>query len=369
MKTKIINKPRVGVVCSPWMGGSGVVASELGHVLQKRGWYIRYITFDKPFRIRNGSIKFSKVDTLDYPLFPHPMYQLPLTEKIITEVKKYKLGVIHCHYILPFGLAAIDAKKALANEGIEVKVVLTTHGSDVLKLSGIVPNITKYVLVEADVITSVSEDLAKKTRALVKTNVKVQVVPNFIDLNKFAPLKKRKQSREKILVHMSNFRPIKRVGDTIEAFKRINEVVPSKLVLIGDGPELGKIKELAELNGLSKKVIYKGKVKNPEKEIRKADLMLTTSEYESFCLANLEAMACGVPNCSYAVGGIPEVVEHGESGALSKYMDIYGVVNNAVDILNDSNWESYSNNARARAEKYSVDNIVPLYERLYGQLI
>ena len=365
----------IGIVCSPWLGGSGVVGSELAKYLSKKDRYkIVFIGDDFPFRLEKNDIIFHKVEKLHHALFTHPLSEAALTEGIVAAVVKYKLTIIHAHFAIPFAHSAVQAKDILKKMGIHISVVTTLHGTDALSLGRETPATMSYILDQSDVVTAVSLDLAVKTKKLYNFKNEMQVVYNFVD---FKQLKKNHVQRskfananEKILVHISNFRLIKRVTDTLKVFLKLHTEIPSVLLLIGEGPDIEAAKKLAKSMKKQDSIHFIGRVKNPYKYLQIADALLVTSTYESFCLAALEAIVNGVPVFGTRVGGIPEVIEHGKSGYLVNAGDVDAMSNHmAQHFLDEKSVLRMKKQARTLSKSFTAEKIIPQYEYIYDKLV
>jgi L-malate glycosyltransferase len=370
---------KIGIVCYPTFGGSGVVATELGKALAQKGHKIHFITYSQPARLDffNENLFYHEVNIPSYPLFQYPPYELALASKMVDIVKFEKLDVLHVHYAIPHASAAYMAKQILKTHGIEIPVITTLHGTDITlvgKDASYEPVVT-FSINASDGVTAVSDDLRTETYSHFRIEKDIKVIPNFINLDRF-----RKQQKdhfksaicpagEKLLIHTSNFRAVKRVHDVMHIFDRVRKQIPAKLLLVGDGPDRPRIEKLTrELDAWSD-VRFLGKLEAVEEVLSVADLFLMPSEKESFGLAALEAMACEVPVISTDAGGIPELNLHGQTGFVSKVGDVDDMVKNALYVLDDENLPRFKANARARAEEFAVDRIVPLYENFYQQII
>lgn len=370
---------KIGIVCYPTFGGSGVVATELGKALAQKGHNIHFITYSQPARLDffNENLFYHEVNIPAYPLFQYPPYELALASKMVDIVKFEKLDVLHVHYAIPHASAAYMAKQILKTHGIDIPVITTLHGTDITlvgKDASFEPVVT-FSINASDGVTAVSEDLRTETYSHFRIEKEIKVIPNFINLDRF-----RKQQKdhfksaicpagEKLLIHTSNFRAVKRVQDVMLIFDRVRKQIPAKLLLVGDGPDRPRIEKLTrELNAWSD-VRFLGKLEAVEEVLSVSDLFLMPSEKESFGLAALEAMACEVPVISTNAGGIPELNLHGQTGFASQVGDVDDMVKNALYVLDDENLPGFKANARARAEEFAVDRIVPLYESFYHQII
>ena len=365
----------IGIVCYPTFGGSGVVATELGKALAQRGHRVHFITYSQPVRLDffNENLFYHEVYVPAYPLFQFPPYELALTSKMVDIVQNEKLDVLHVHYAIPHASAAYMAKQILRSRGIQIPVVTTLHGTDITlvgKDASFEPVVT-FSINQSDGVTSVSDDLRRETYEYFAVEKDITVIPNFIDLHRF---KKQEKSHfraaiapegEKLLIHTSNFRTVKRVEDVLRIFVGVREKIPAKLLLVGDGPDRNRMEKLARELDVHRDLRFLGKLEAVEEVLSVGDLFLMPSENESFGLAALEAMACEVPVVSTNAGGIPELNVHGVTGMLSEIGDVADMVKNALFVLDDENLPRFKAAARARAEEFAVENIVPLYEECY----
>jgi len=371
---------KIGIVCYPTFGGSGVVATELGKALALKGHQVHFITYSQPVRLDffSENLFYHEVQVSDYPLFEYPPYELVLASKLVDVVKYEKLDLLHVHYAIPHASAAYMAKQILASQGIHIPFITTLHGTDITLLGrdkSFEPVIT-FAINQSDAVTTVSEDLKKDTYKHFPVTRDIQVIPNFINLEEYnlaqnfchkysyAPL------GEKLLIHVSNFRKVKRVEDVLRVFDKVRKKIPAKLILIGDGPERSNIEKLCRELDTCKDIRSLGKIVNPENVLGIADLFLLTSETESFGLAALEAMASKVPVISTNSGGIPEVNIHGFSGMMSNVGDIEDMTKNALYILEDEErLKQFKANAYKQAEKFDIHLVLPLYEKLYEEVL
>ncbi|MBL7836839.1 MAG: N-acetyl-alpha-D-glucosaminyl L-malate synthase BshA [Bacteroidetes bacterium] len=370
----------IGIVCYPTFGGSGVVATELGKALAAKGYSIHFISYSQPARLDffNPNVFFHEVSIYKYPLFEYVPYETILASKIVDIVKQYKLHILHVHYAIPHASAALMAKNILQEQGINIPIVTTLHGTDIT-LVGKDPTyepVVSYSINHSDAVTAVSESLKQDTLKNFHIQKEIDVVPNFIDFSRFTKQKKEHfkkaiaPNNEKILVHTSNFRKVKRVEDVVKVFALVTERIPSKLLLIGDGPERMNIELMAREMGVCDRITFLGKQEQIEEILSVCDLFLLTSETESFGLAALEAMACEVPVISSDTGGIPEVNVHGVTGYLSRVGDVEDMANNAMKILSDEHvLHQFRANSLKRANEFHIDKILPLYEQVYNRLI
>jgi len=372
-------KIKIGIVCYPTFGGSGVVATELGKALAKGGHEIHFITYSQPSRLDflNENLFYHEVDIRTYPLFEYAPYELALASKMVSVVKNEKLDLLHVHYAIPHASAAYMAKQILKTQGIYIPVVTTLHGTDITlvgKDASYEPVVT-FSINESDGVTAVSEDLKRQTFEYFSITKEIEVIPNFIDLEKFKKQKKDHFKKaicpdgEALIVHISNFRKVKRVGDVVRIFENIRKVIPSKLLMIGDGPERSNAEALCKTLGICDDIRFLGKLEAIEEVLSVADLFLMPSEKESFGLAALEAMACEVPVISSNAGGIPELNINGVTGFLSEIGDIEGMSKNALHILDKDNLLTFKQNALKRAKEFDISKILPLYENCYQKVM
>lgn len=371
---------KIGIVLYPTFGGSGVVATELGKALSERGHEVHFITYNQPVRLGSftKNLYYHEVNVSDYPLFDYPPYETVLASKLVDVVKFEKLDLLHVHYAIPHASAALMARQILASQGINIPFITTLHGTDITlvgKDPSFEPAIT-YAINQSDAVTAVSESLKKDTYSHFEVTRDIEVIPNFIcpDHYKPRPEKDFRQeyapNGEKIITHISNFRPVKRVEDVVRIFQKIVKEVPSKLILVGDGPDRYKVEMLCRELGTCKHTHIIGKLKKPEEVLNLSDLFILPSESESFGLAALEAMACGVPVISTNTGGIPELNEQGYSGLMRDVGDVDGMAEDAIAILgNEETLSTFKKNALKRAFDFSITKILPLYIDLYNRVV
>jgi N-acetyl-alpha-D-glucosaminyl L-malate synthase BshA len=372
---------KIAIVCYPTFGGSGVVATELGLELARRGYEIHFITYRQPVRLAllNPNVFYHEVNVPEYALFHYQPYELALSSKLVDMVKLYKIELMHVHYAIPHAYAGYMAKQMLKDEGIDIPMVTTLHGTDIT-LVGSHPfykSAVTFSINQSDYVTSVSESLKQDTLKLFNIKKEIQVIPNFIELAKnhedqSIPCRRSVMatSNQKILTHISNFRKVKRIPDIIEIFYKVQLQLDAKLMMVGDGPEKQKAEILCEKLGISNKVIFFGNSNEVEQILSYSDLFLLPSETESFGLAALEAMAWGVPVISSNSGGLPEVNFDGVSGYLSNVGDTEEMAQKAISILEDEdNLRLFKKNALEAAKKFDIKNILPLYESLYEKAI
>jgi len=370
---------KIGIVCYPTYGGSGVVATELGIALADKGHEVHFISYDQPFRLDlySENIYFHQVNVPDYPLFEYTPYELNLTSKLVDVTLHEKLNILHVHYAIPHASAAVNAKQILATYGIHIPIVTTLHGTDITLLGkdkSFKP-VIEYAINQSDAVTAVSEDLKEETLLNFKIKGEIKVIPNFIDMSLYKQERnqllrdKFAKKEEAILVHISNFRKVKRVQDVVKIFEKVNKQVPSKLLMIGDGPERLKAEQLCRKLGIAKHVRFLGKLKVIEKFLCIADIFVLPSETESFGLVALEAMASRVAVISTNSGGLPEVNIDGKTGYLSDVGDVNKMANDTIDLLKDADkLNQFKNNALAHAKTFDLPNILPLYEQVYQEL-
>ncbi len=369
---------KVGIVCYPTYGGSGVVATELGIELSKRGHEVHFITYRQPVRLEllGNNVHFHEVNVPEYPLFHYQPYELALSSKLVDMAKLHEIEILHVHYAIPHAYAAYMARKMLVDEGIYIPIVTTLHGTDIT-LVGSQPTYKPAVtfsINQSDAVTSVSESLKKDTLRLFDIKKEIQVVTNFIDLDKhlhqFIDCQRNllAEDHEKIVSHISNFRRVKRIPDIIQVFNNIQKKIPSKLMMVGEGPQKESAEELTKELGIEDKVVFLGNSYEIDRILCYSDLFMLPSETESFGLSALEAMASGVPVISTNAGGLPEVNVQGVSGYLSDVGNIEEMSNNAIHILEDeSRLKTFKINARKEAQKFDLHKIVPQYEAIYEE--
>ena len=368
---------KIGIVCYPTFGGSGVVATELGMALADKGHEIHFITYNQPVRLDflSHHLHFHQVVVEEYPLFEYQPYELALSSKMVEIVEKHQLEVLHVHYAIPHAYAAYMAKQMLKEKGISVKVVTTLHGTDIT-LVGSHPTYktaVEFSINNSDVVTAVSNDLKKTTNRLFNIKKDIQVIYNFIDVEKYDNTHDQKCNRiaiakpnERILTHISNFRPVKRVEDVIKIFYEVQKEIPSKMLLIGEGPDRIKAEKLVNKLEISDHVLFLGNSSEVTKVLCYSDIFLLPSQTESFGLAALEAMAAKTAVISTNTGGLPEVNIHGVTGYLSDLGDVQDMAKNAISILKDDEiLETFKEHAREHTKRFSLENILPVYEEIY----
>ena len=372
---------KIAIVCYPTFGGSGVVATELGLELARRGHEIHFITYRQPVRLAllNSNVHYHEVNVPEYPLFHYQPYELALSSKLVDMVKLYKIELLHVHYAIPHAYAGYMAKQMLKGEGIHIPMVTTLHGTDITLVGNhpvYKPAVT-FSINKSDIVTSVSQSLKDETNKLFKIKKEIHVIPNFIELDKIRnenqischrSVMARKE--ERIVTHISNFRKVKRIPDIIKIFYKIQQKIPAKLMMVGDGPEKRRAEQLCKELQIEDKVIFFGNSNEIDQILSYSDLFLLPSETESFGLAALEAMAWSVPVISSNSGGLPEVNFDGISGYLSNVGDIDNMAENALKIISDDvTLTQFKEKALSVAQQFDIKNILPLYEDLYQQAI
>ncbi|MBC7902293.1 MAG: N-acetyl-alpha-D-glucosaminyl L-malate synthase BshA [Gemmatimonadaceae bacterium] len=369
---------RIGIVCYPTFGGSGVLATELGKALADKGHQVHFITYQQPVRLNefNANIFYHEVRVPTYPLFDYPPYETALASTMVDVISNNNLDLLHVHYAIPHASAAYMAKKILEKQGKTIPVITTLHGTDITlvgKDKTYAPVVT-FSINESDAITAVSYNLRDETYNSFKIEKEIEVIHNFVDVKRFnkkaldAFRRVIAPEGERILLHASNFRKVKRVQDVVKIFAKVNQSIPSKLLFVGDGPERGGAESLSRELGLFNEIRFVGKQEQMEDILAVADLFLLTSDYESFGLAALEAMAAGVPVVSTNAGGLPEINIHGVTGYLSNVGDVEEMGNYALKILSDTEeLNKYKAAAKQQAQIFDISRIIPIYEKLYNR--
>ncbi|QEE50411.1 N-acetyl-alpha-D-glucosaminyl L-malate synthase BshA [Flavobacterium alkalisoli] len=372
---------KIAIVCYPTFGGSGVVATELGLELARRGHEIHFITYSQPVRLAllNPNLHYHEVHVPEYPLFHYQPYELALSSKLVDMVKLHGIELLHVHYAIPHAYAGYMAKKMLKEQGIKIPMVTTLHGTDITLVGNhpFYKPAVSFSINHSDVVTSVSQALKDDTYKLFDIKRDIEVIPNFIEVDKKkieenSPCHRSMMATEtqKIITHISNFRKVKRIPDVIKIFYEIQKVMPAKLMLVGDGPEKEPAEKLCDQLGLADKVIFFGNSSEINEILCFTDLFLLPSETESFGLAALEAMSNGVPVISSNTGGLPEVNREGYSGYLANVGDVETMAKRAISILEDDKvLLQFKNNALKVAQEFDIQNIVPLYEKLYRKAL
>jgi N-acetyl-alpha-D-glucosaminyl L-malate synthase BshA len=371
---------KIGIVCYPTFGGSGVLATELGKALAQKGHYIHFITYQQPVRL-NGfipNIFYHEVQVPTYPLFDYPPYETALASTMVDVIKNNDLDLLHVHYAIPHASAAYMAKKILEQEGKTIPVITTLHGTDITLVGRdkTYAPVVAFSINQSDAITAVSENLRDETYKIFPIEKEIEVIYNFVDVSRFnrKPIDAFRRviapEGERIIMHASNFRKIKRVQDVVKVFCEINKEIPSKLLFVGDGPERQTAEELSRSLGIGDAMRFVGKQEQMEDILAIADLFLLTSEYESFGLAALEAMAAGVPVISTNAGGLKEINIDGETGYTANVGDIKTMSRKAIEILKDEDiLRDFKTRAANHAKKFDMQYIVPIYEQLYERFL
>ncbi len=369
----------IGIVCYPTFGGSGVVATELGKALGEHGHHVHFITYAQPTRLDffNENVYYHEVTFESYPLFKYPPYEMALASKIVDTVAHEKLDILHVHYAIPHASSAYMAQQILKTKGIEMPFVTTLHGTDITlvgKDETYEPVVT-FSINSSSGVTAVSENLKERTLRHFDVNREIRVIPNFVDFRRFSKQPKEHFKKaicpngERLIVHTSNFRKVKRVDDVLKVFKLISAKMPAKLLLVGDGPERPHIENLSRELDISEDIRFLGKLDAVEEVLSVADLFLMPSERESFGLAALEAMACEVPVVSTNAGGIPELNIHGETGCITEIGDIEAMAEHSLKVLDEKNLPKFKAAALARAKQFDQSVIVPMYEAFYEEVL
>jgi L-malate glycosyltransferase len=369
---------RIGIVCYPTFGGSGVLATELGKALADKGHQVHFITYQQPVRLNefNANITYHEVRVTTYPLFDYPPYETALSSAMVDVIVNNQLDLLHVHYAIPHASAAYLAKKILEAKGRKIPVITTLHGTDITLVGRdkTFAPVVAFSINQSDAITAVSQNLRDETYKIFEIEKEIEVIHNFVDTRRFSkkPIdafrKVIAQNGERILLHASNFRKLKRVLDIVRIFAEVKKSIPAKLLFVGDGPDRPAAEDLCRDLNLCDDIRFVGKQEQMEEIIPVADLFVLPSEYESFGLAALEAMAAGVPVISTNVGGLPEININGVTGYLSNVGDIEDMSKNAIHILkDDSTLKKFKAGAAAQARQFDINNIVPKYEALYNR--
>lgn len=372
---------KIGITCYPTYGGSGVVATELGLALASLGHEVHFISYAIPHRLTRfvSNVYFHEVETTTYPLFEHSLYDLSLTSKMLEVIEYEDLDLMHVHYAIPHAVSAYLAKQVWSKSGKKIKFITTLHGTDIT-LMGLEPTfmpLVKFSIEESDGVTAVSRFLKEKTLTNFNLEKEIEVIYNFIDIDKYKPVEEKPFKKhvasfgEKVLIHTSNFRTVKRVTDTIRILEKVKKEIPTKLVLIGDGPDRSECERLARELDLHKDVIFLGKQDAIEEILTSADLFLMPSQSESFGLSALEAMACGVPVISTSVGGLPELIIHNQTGYIAEIGDIDRMAKYAIELLtNEKKYKSFAKYSRERAvNNFDKNLILPQYINYYEKVL
>ena len=366
---------KIGIVCYPTYGGSGVMATELGMGLAKKGHQIHFITYAQPTRLDflSENLFYHEVSIKDYPLFDYPPYEIALAARMVDVVEHEKLDLLHVHYAIPHASAAILAKQILATKGISIPIVTTLHGTDITLVGkeATYASVVTYSINQSDVVTAVSNSLRSDTYALFDIKKEIKVIPNFVDIQKFKKQQKDHFKKaicpngEKLMVHISNFRKVKRVQDVINVFCKVRQKIPVKLLLVGDGPERSEMEKMTRETCSIQDVRFLGKMSNVEEILSVCDVFIMTSEQESFGLAALEAMACEVPLISTNVGGLTELNEDGVTGYACDVGDIEDMVEKTLHVLHEDYLPKFKAEAYKKALSFELSQIMPMYEEAY----
>lgn len=371
---------KIGIVCYPTYGGSGVVATELGKGLADKGHQVHFITYDRPVRLDKfaSNIFYHQVNPEEYPLFEFLPYESALASKLVDVVRHAELDILHVHYAIPHASSTYMAQQILHEMGIDIPFVTTLHGTDITLVGKeeIYKPVVTFSINHSSGVTAVSDYLRKATLENFPVQKHIEVIPNFVDLKRFKRAAKNgfrsllTPQGQKLLIHVSNFRRVKRVQDVYDVFVRLRERMPVRLLLVGDGPDRSPIERAAREQGLAEEVIFLGKQEVIEQILPVADLFLIPSEYESFGLAALEAMACGLPVLSTNAGGLPEVIDHGKSGYMANVGDVETMAELAFQILhNEDRYQQFCAAAYARAQDFDIAKVLPLYEAFYTKTL
>ena len=369
---------RIGIVLYPTFGGSGVLATELGMALANKGHHVHFITYSQPVRLSafNANIFYHEVRVPTYPLFDYPPYETALASTMVDVIANNHLDLLHVHYAIPHASAAYMTKKILETQGKKIPVITTLHGTDITLVGRdkTFAPVVSFSINQSDAITAVSHNLREETKKIFRIEKEIEVIQNFVDVTRFnkKPIDAFRRviapNGEKIVIHASNFRRIKRVEDVVKIFSIVHKSVPSKLLFVGDGPERNTAEGLSRDLHIGDDIRFVGKQEQMEEILAIGDLFILTSEYESFGLAALEAMAAGVPVISTNAGGLPEINEDGVTGFMSNVGDIENMSMHAIQLLkNDEMLAEFKKNAYAQAQKFDIQNIVPKYEQLYNR--
>ena len=371
---------RIGIVCYPTFGGSGVLATELGKALAQKDHQVHFITYKQPVRLNSfiPNIFYHEVQVPTYPLFDYPPYETALASTMVDVIRNNNLDLLHVHYAIPHASAAYVAKQILKKENKTIPVITTLHGTDITLVGRdkMYAPVVAFSINQSDAITAVSKNLRDETYKTFKIEKEIEVIFNFVDVQRFTrkPIDAFRRviapNGERILLHVSNFRKIKRVQDVVQIFYNVNKEIPSRLLFVGDGPERQTAEELCRKLNVCDKVQFVGKQEQMEDILAIADLFLLPSEYESFGLAALEAMAAGVPVVASNAGGLTEIIIPGATGYMANVKDVEAMTTYSLEILrNNDTLKAFKTRAADHAKKYDINNIVPLYERLYERFL
>jgi N-acetyl-alpha-D-glucosaminyl L-malate synthase BshA len=378
--TNVSDVMRIGIVCYPTFGGSGVLATELGKALADKGHLVHFITYQQPVRLSefNANIFYHEVRVPTYPLFDYPPYETALASTMVDVIVNNQIDLLHVHYAIPHASAAYMTKKILETQGKSIPVITTLHGTDITLVGRdkTFAPVVSFSINQSDAITAVSHNLREETRKIFRIEKDIEVIQNFVDVRRFnkkpidAFRKVIAPHNEKIIIHASNFRRIKRVDDVVKIFEKVHKSVPSKLLFVGDGPERNTAESMSRDLHIGDDIRFVGKQEQMEEILAIGDLFILTSEYESFGLAALEAMAAGVPVISTNAGGLPEINENGVTGFMSSVGDVDDMSFHAIELLkNPEMLAQFKASAYAQAQKFDIQNIVPKYEKLYDKFL
>lgn len=370
----------IGIICYPTYGGSGVVATELGKSMGAKGHKVHFISYDQPARLDffSENLFYHEVNVSEYPLFKYPPYEIALSSKIVEIVKSANLDILHVHYAIPHAAAAVMAKYVLREEGVQIPIVTTLHGTDITLVGkdATYGPVIHYSLNQSDGVTAVSESLKSDTKNIFQFDKDIRVIPNFVDFKRFQRQPKEHfklaiaPNKERIVIHTSNFRKVKRVDDVMQVFRLIQQEVPARLLMVGDGPERVRLERECRTSNLCDKITFLGKQDAVEEILSVGDLFLMPSETESFGLAALEAMACQVPVISSNTGGLPEVNIDGVTGFTCDVGDVESMAKRGIEVLkNDETLHKFKANALTHAKTFDIHAVCPIYEAYYTEVI
>lgn len=370
----------IGIICYPTYGGSGVVATELGKSMGAKGHKVHFISYDQPARLDffSENLFYHEVNVSEYPLFKYPPYEIALSSKIVEIVKSAKLDILHVHYAIPHAAAAVMAKYVLREEGIHIPIVTTLHGTDITLVGkdATYGPVIHYSLNQSDGVTAVSESLKRDTKDIFQFDKEIRVIPNFVDFKRFQRQPKEHfklaiaPNKERIIIHTSNFRKVKRVDDVMKVFRLIQQQIPARLLMVGDGPERVRLERECRNSNLCEKITFLGKQDAVEEILSVGDLFLMPSETESFGLAALEAMACQVPVISSNTGGLPEVNIDGVTGFTCNVGDVETMAQKGLEVLtSDETLQQFKTNALNHAKTFDIHSVCPIYENYYQEVI
>lgn len=370
----------IGIICYPTYGGSGVVATELGKSMGAKGHKVHFISYDQPARLDffAENLYYHEVNVSEYPLFKYPPYEIALSSKIVEIVKSANLDILHVHYAIPHAAAAVMAKYVLREEGVQIPIITTLHGTDITLVGkdATYGPVIHYSLNQSDGVTAVSESLKTDTKDIFQFEKEIRVIPNFVDFARFQRQPKEHfklaiaPNKERIVIHTSNFRKVKRVDDVLSVFRLIQQQLPARLLMVGDGPERVRLERECRNSNMCDKITFLGKQDAVEEILSVGDLFLMPSETESFGLAALEAMACQVPVISSNTGGLPEVNVNGVTGFTCDVGDVEAMAQRGIEVLqSDEVLQKFKENAVNHAKTYDIHSVCPIYEAYYEEVI